>query len=216
MLDAVGSREREEGLFADDLVHERVDGGDFAVGQEDRAGLRTERHDVAGAVVLLVAAGGLVLLDDAGIVFGGGSGARDADLRAAVHGERVDVEIRLGIMGEGGRRAEAFEVRERLVVYGVGMDVRARGELDLGAGDAEESQGIAFGELRRFGGVHDVVGDGGDLRGFGGTGHEGVEGSENSHGNVLRVEFGIAVEKFYLIIYTPEADSAREKRKKDG
>jgi hypothetical protein len=34
-------------------------------------------------------------------------------------------------------------------------------------------------------------------------------------GNVLRVEFKIAVEKTYLIIYTPENDSAREKREKD-
>ena len=176
---------------------------------------------MAGAVVLLVAAGRFVLLDDAGIVFGGGSGARDADLRAAVHGERVDVEVRLGIMGEGGRRAEALEVRERLVVHGVGMNVRARGELDLGAGDAEESQGIAFGELRRFGGVHDVVGDGGDLRGFGGTGHEGVEGSENSHGKRTpglssELQSGRLVENRYFIIYTPATDSARENAKKDG
>ena len=169
-------------LLPDDVGDEGVDRRDVAVGQENRAGLRTERHDVAGAVVLLVAACRFVLLDDAGIVFGGGSGARDADLRAAVHGERVDVEVCLGIMGEGGRRAEAFEVRERLVVHGVGMDVRARGEFDLGAGDAEEGQRIAVGELRRFGGVHDVVGDGGDLRGFGGAGHESMERSENSHG----------------------------------
>ena len=42
------------------------------------------------------------------------------------------------------------------------------------------------------------------------------KGLKTAMGNVLRVEFKIAVEKSYLIIYTPENDSAREKREKDG
>ena len=40
-------------------------------------------------------------------------------------------------------------------------------------------------------------------------------GLKTAMGILLRVKFGIAVENPNLIIYTPEADSARENMKKD-
>jgi hypothetical protein len=46
--------------LGDEFVQRR----DGAIGQEHRAGLRVERFDVADAVVFLVRAGELVLLDD--------------------------------------------------------------------------------------------------------------------------------------------------------
>ena len=66
-----------------------------AVGEEHRAGLRAEGEHVARAVVFLVAARALVLLDDVAIVFVDREARGEAGLHVAAHPQPVEVDARL-------------------------------------------------------------------------------------------------------------------------
>jgi hypothetical protein len=59
---------------------------------------------------------------------------------------------------------------------GVGVDVGI--EIDFGAVDVEEAEGVAGGEFGGFVAVDDVIGDGGDGGGVLGSGREALEGAD--------------------------------------
>ena len=71
--------------------------GRAAVGEEHRLGVGAERQHVAGAVVLLVRPGLLVLPDDVALVVVDVHAADHAGLRPPVHDLPVEVERRLGL-----------------------------------------------------------------------------------------------------------------------
>ena len=73
---------RFPGNFPGDEFVQRVAG---AMRQENRAGLRIQRLDVADAVVLLVHARQLVLFDDAAQIFLAARRGHDAGLRMLAH-----------------------------------------------------------------------------------------------------------------------------------
>ena len=150
--------------LADGLgLDERVEAAVGAVGQEDGAGLRAQGQDVARAVVLLVGARALVLADDVGVVLVHGAGGGDAHLRVPAHADAVDVEVWFVLFDERALRLEPLEILARLRVDLVRVDVRALGQVYLGARDVEEAQRVVGGQGARLLRVDHVVGDGGDL-----------------------------------------------------
>jgi len=66
--DAVGCREVVQWRLLRLRIHERRHGGVVAIGEKHRAGVRAQRVDEPGAVVLFVLARLLVLLDQARVV----------------------------------------------------------------------------------------------------------------------------------------------------
>ncbi len=137
---------------------------------------------MARAVVLLIGPSALVLADEVSVVLVHGEGGGDAHLRVLAHDETVDVEARLVLFDECALRFEALEVLARFLVDLVRVDVRPFGQVDLGARDVEEAQGVPGGQRARLLGVDHVVGDGGDLGHLVGGRAQGAERVDGGHG----------------------------------
>ena len=183
--DAVGGDEVVERGPRAGRLDQAVDLGAGAVGQEDHAGLGAQGDDVAGAVVLLVAAGPLVLADQVALVLVDREGAGDAGLHVAAHAQPVDVERWLGLGRERRRGAQPLEILPAAVVDGGGIGIGALGQLDFGAGDAQEGERLVGGELAGLGGRHDVVGDGGDAGRDRQGGTQRAKGGQLGHARIL-------------------------------
>ena len=119
MAHAIFAGEIHIGFLGDFLGDKFIQCGDGAIGQEHRAGLRVERFNVAHAVVFLVRAGELVLLDDVLQVFLDARGGDEADLRVTAHDLAVKVEARLRVLLERALSDEFGEVLFTLRVDGV-------------------------------------------------------------------------------------------------
>ena len=148
MDDAVRGGEVEQGSFRGELFDQMVNERRIAVGQEGRAGMRMQGHDVAGAVVLFILAGLLMFLDDVFSVFVGGNRSEDAGLDMIAHFQAVNVEMFVLVEFERGLFAEAFEVGEGFGVDFIVIEVNAGFEFDFRFGNTEEAQRIAFREFR--------------------------------------------------------------------
>ena len=151
------------------------------VREEHRLVVRRERLDVAGAVVLLVRARLLVLLDDVADVLLHRGAGDEAGLPVGPHLLRVHVEARRRLPPQHPPARELVEVPLRLLVHLGRVLVRPLRKIDLRARDAEEAVGVPFRHRPRLGGVDDVVGRGGHPDGVVGGGAQRSEGAEDGH-----------------------------------
>ena len=154
------------------------------VGQEHDAGLGAELDHVPRAVVFLVAPRALVLLDDVLLVLVDREASGNAGLLVRTHLQPVEIERRRLLDGQRRRPAQLLEILAPALIDGGRVGIRSRREVDLGPRDVQKTQGIARGELTRFFGVDDVVGNGGNRRRI--RGHrpqcpEGVTGEPSEY-----------------------------------
>ncbi len=156
-----------------------IDGWRRRIRQEHGAGLRPQLGDVARAIVFLVAARLLVLLDEPRVVFVHRVARGQAGLLVLPHPQLVEVERRLGLLQH--RLSRLREPLGRGPVDDVRIRIGAGRQVDLGARHVQEAQFVAGGQRARFLGVDDVVGDGGDARGERRLGPQRAEGSDLRH-----------------------------------
>ena len=121
---------------------------DGPVGQEDDAGLRAELDDVPRAIVFLVGARALVLLDDVLLVLVDREAGGDAGLLVAAHAQAIEVERRLVLDHQRRVGAERREVLLRFRVDLSGIRIGARRQIDLRARDVQEAEWIAGASCR--------------------------------------------------------------------
>ena len=144
--------------------HDGVDLGVVLVGEEGGAGVGMQRLDVPRAVILLVLARLLVLLEYSGKVVLRVERRDDAGLRVIAHHLAIGVERGSVVLHESAAGTEAVESLLRL---GVGLGrgtVSPVRHVDLGTGNVEEAEGIPRREGACFCGIHHIVGNGGNAR----------------------------------------------------
>ena len=134
VLDAVGRRDVEQRRHPRGALDNGVNGGRCLVDQEHRAGLRPQFDHVPRAIVFLVASRSFVLPDDVAVVLVHRKAAGDARLFVRAHPQAVNVQPRCLLEHERGVRLEPREVLHRFRIHGVGVRVRAGGEIDLRRG----------------------------------------------------------------------------------
>ena len=161
------------------LGHEIIDGGVIifpirnyggdialrAIGQEYRAGVGIAVVDVIYPVRFLIGTGQLVLLDDVVDIVVDGYAADKAGLAPAVHYLAVDVETGVLILLAYAVAHELVEILPRLEVDLLGVEVGARGQVDLRLVDVQKRMRLALDHFGSFGAAHNVIGQGCDLRG---------------------------------------------------
>jgi hypothetical protein len=98
---------------------------------------------VPRAVVFLVAARALVLLDDVALVFVDEEAAGDAGLDVGPHAQPVEVKRRLSLGDERRAAAQRGEIRRRAGVDGIAVRVGPLRQIDLGPGDVKKIERIA-------------------------------------------------------------------------
>ena len=157
-----------DGLLGGDLAHDGVDFSDGRVGEEHRLNVGVGEADVLHAVLFLVLAGQLVLLDDlVDVVLAVGAG-HDAILPVGVgiggvHALGIDVKLFLLVLLNPTEILEAVEV---LNDFQIGLEVAvlvAFGQVDFGLGHVEQAVRIALAFLAGFFGVQHVVGTRGEF-----------------------------------------------------
>ena len=136
---------------------------------------------MAGAVVLLVLPGLLVLPDQVALVVVDVHAADHAGLRAPVHDLAVEEEPRVRVLQQ---RPAGEELVQRAPGPGVdpgvvGVDVV--GQIDVRAAHMEEAVRVPAGQLGRLGTVDDVIGDRRHLGGEIGVRADRTEGIQ-AHG----------------------------------
>ena len=186
MADPIGGGNVVDGrLGGEVIVDEGLDAGAAVVGEEDGAGVGAEGIDESGAVLLFVGAGFFVLFDDVVFVVLDVADGDEASLAVVADGLAIEVHAGGGLAEEDTVGLELFEGSAGLGVDsgGVGVDVGV--EIDFGAVDVEEAEGVAGGEFGGFVAVDDVIGDGGDGGGVLGGGGEALEGADAHAEGVL-------------------------------
>ena len=114
------------------VVCELVDERDRTMRQKDGPGLRAQLDHVPRAVVFLVLAGALVLLDDVAVVFGKRVARRHARLAVAVRVQMIEIQRGLGFL------YQRCIVLQGAISFGggaiddVAMRIRAGGKINLG------------------------------------------------------------------------------------
>ena len=119
--------------------------------------MAAQLHDVAGAVVLLVLPGLLVLFDDPGLVFGSGGRADDAGLDLVAHLQLVQIKMLARVDGQRHLAAEPPERLSGLAVDFFVVQIDAVFKVDFGARNMQEAVGIPFGQPGRFARIDHVV-----------------------------------------------------------
>ena len=185
MTHPVGGRKIIKGWRVLNLVDDLVDRGEAAVGEEDGAGLGAQGGNVTGPVILFVFAGALVLADDVGVIFVNRGAAGDADLLMVAQLEAIDVEARRLFDEERSGRFQPLEIIGGALIDFVGIGVYLVRQFQLGARDAQEAQGVIFGEVTRLPAVDDVVGNGGNLGGRFRVRTKGAKSAKGSHNQNL-------------------------------
>jgi hypothetical protein len=185
VVNIVGRGEVEQRRARGHRAGDRVEAGRRLVGEEHDAGLRAQLDHVPGPIVLLVAARPLVLADDVLFVIVDGEAPGDAGLLMAPHPEPVEIQRGLILDHERRRLAQRIEVPARSGVHRgrVGIDVRR--QIDLRAAYVKKTERIPVGELTRFFGADDIVGNGGNCGGILGRRTQCPERMDESHPRIL-------------------------------
>src|SRR5205085_7753183 len=123
----------------------------------------------------------LVLAYEVSVILVDGEGGGDSYLRVLAHNETINIQTRLRFLFERALAFEPLEVLARLLVDLVRVDVRAHGQVYLGARDVQEARSVAFGERARLLCVDYVVRHGGDLRHLVGGRTQGAERVYGGH-----------------------------------
>ena len=158
VAEAVGGHEiilRLAGDYTRDYLVERLIVGE---GEEHGFDVGVLDTHVLHAVLLLVAAGELVLLDAAFHVVVDVGSDDDAVLRAAVHGLRIYIIVFLVVLHEPSLALECVEILDGALVHLGGVLVLAGSEVDFGLDDVVERLGVAFGLGTCFLAVEHIVG----------------------------------------------------------
>jgi hypothetical protein len=155
------------------------------VGQEHDTGLRAQLDHVARPIVFFVRPRPLVLLDHVPLVLVHRETGRNTGLLVPAHAEAVQVERRLFLFDERRGGAQRREVRFCLRVHLRRIRIRPGWQIDLCSRDVQKTQRIAGGQLPRFVGADDIVGNGRD----GGRGiprrTQGAERLDERHRGIL-------------------------------
>ena len=161
---AVGGGEIHIRHFLQTAVHKRINAYRRAVREEHRPRLRRQRLDVAHAVVLLVHARQLVLLDGAGEIFFTARHGHDADLRMRAHHLPVEIKTRRAILPQCALRDELLQIFFPARIHWRGVEIGAGRQINLGFADVQEAERIAGGHLPRLFRGHHVIGQFANLR----------------------------------------------------
>ena len=181
MRDTVGRDEVVERRGFQRVGDEPVDSRGVAVGQEHGAGVGAERADEPGAVVLFVAPGFLVLLDDVALVVLDVADGCETGLHMRSHALLVEVKARLALADERAVFLEREKVFARPFIHRIAVWVGLRRQVDLGAIHAEQRVRLARGERGGFLAIDDIVRDAGDFGDEGRRGAETGEGLDAEH-----------------------------------
>ena len=185
VLHAVGGSEVVERWRSETAGDFGVDFRRAAIGQEHHTRLRPQLDDVPRAIVFLVAARTLVLLDDVLLVLVDRETGGDADLLVRPHAQAVEVHRRRVLDDERRLRAQRRQVLARQLVDICRVRIGPRRQIDLRARDVEKTQGIAGRELPRFFYADDIVGNRGYRRRCRRRRAQGPEGMKGSHQLIL-------------------------------
>lgn len=178
VADAIGGGDVVDGgLGGEVVVDEGLDAGAAVVGEEDGAGVGAEGVDESGAVLLFVGAGFFVFFDDVVFVVLDVADGDEAGLAVVADGLAIEVHAGGGLAEEDTVGLEFFEGGAGLGVDGGGVGIDIGVEIDFGAVDVEEAEGVAGGEFGGFVAVDDVIGNGGDGGGVLRGGGEALEGA---------------------------------------
>ena len=181
VLNTVGRDEIKQRLGPSGVLHDPGNPADRAVRQEHRTGLGTDRQHVASAVVLLVATGPFVLLDDVRAVVFERKTACDARLFVPPHPQSIRRRASACLPDERCVALQRAKATRRLVVHDGSVWISSGREIDFGARHVEKAERIAVREQRRFVGSHHVVGNGGDLFRSGRRGTKCTKRKERGH-----------------------------------
>ena len=140
---------------------------------------------MARAVVFLVAPGALVLLDDVLLVLVHGETAGNAGLLVRPHPQPIEIQGRRLLLRQRRVATQLLEILTAFLIDRGRVRIHIRRQVDLGPGDVQETERITGGELARFFGADDVVGNGGNRRRIRGHGAQCPERVEQSHPNIL-------------------------------
>ena len=162
VADAVRRDEVVERGGAAGVGDDRVDRLVVAVGEERRTRVRLKRLDVARAVVFLVLARLLVLLEDAREVVLRVEARHDARLRMGPHRLAVGVVLRLRVLDKRAVRPQRVKRAARLRIGLRRRAGRTVGQVDLGTRDVQKALRIARGQGLRLGRVHHIIRNGRD------------------------------------------------------
>lgn len=145
MGDAVWGGEIDLGRGGEGCVDQRVDGGGFAVGEEDGAGIGAEGSDEAGSIVFFIFSGFFVFFDDVVLVVLDVANGGEAGLDMVAHLLLVEVEDGGGFALEGAVRLHLEEPVSSGLVDDIGVGVGFGGEVDFCTVDVHEAMGVTFG-----------------------------------------------------------------------
>ena len=201
-------REFVLGRALDGLFDDCVQLGIVAVGEEHRLDVGVLDAHMDHAVVLLVLAGELMLLDDAVCVVVGVGAEHEAVLGALAHGLGVNVVALRRVSAEPSTLAPELEVLHRLVVHLGGVLVGDWLEIYLGLGDVQER--LLPRHLAGFQGVKNVI------RGCCDLGHNilgGPEGCKRFYSyhwviNFISLRYGLIIKKTRGAQRSPDYSSA--------
>ena len=118
-----------------DAAHERIEHSIIGISEEDRLEVRVVDADMLHAVLFLIAARQLVLLDDAVHVVLYSRSHNKTELRLAVHRLRIDVVHLLAVLLEPALVLELLEVLSSLLIDARVVLACADGEVNLGLDD---------------------------------------------------------------------------------
>ena len=161
---AVGSRKVVQWRVRAGCGHDGVDLCVVLVGEEGGAGVGMQRLDVPRAVILLVLARLLVLLEYSGKVVLRVERCDDAGLRVIAHHLAIGVERGSNVLHESATSTETVEGLLRLDVSLWRGTVSPVGHVDLGAGNVKETEGIPGRKGAGFCGIDHIIGNGGNKR----------------------------------------------------
>ena len=159
-----------------------LDGGAFAISEKDRPGVCVAVVYMVHAVLFFVGAGELVLFDHAVQIIVDAGAADKTGLAAAVHDLAVDIKAGGRVLGAHAALLQRVKVFARLAVNGLVIGVDVGRKVDLGLVHMQKRKRFSRCGQTRFGAVHHVIGQRGNVCGAFAHGTHGAKRSKNSHG----------------------------------